>query len=742
MRIFSLMESNNPLQDELLAYFSSDEINTITCKSKEFKELSLDPSQNGINLVVASSYELASRNGRNLVVALTKKVNPNIAVFLFVLNDGSKEYKTASKLLTPALKESVVVIELTNPTQFKSKLSEAMNLCIDTFSSLADTSMDVYIPEDNEDVEVEDSSPLKEVPLTIKERQSNRTNLRSPRTRVNKGRTSLRNIPEEKPRIKEPVSEDVYSNVPEDNEDEGLEAINELIIKDEPEVQEVPNEISTVQNLVKDLEMEDPKEKSSELKPTKTYTEELKEELEKAASIPSLDETVSNIKIARLEEELSNTSKTFISNVEDIRILEKEIKSIYTSRDLTPPEKHRRIIDLINTKTELQKSNGAALSDSVCSILGMITSTLTEISIEKESELERRRIEVAKLSKEPIFRSSEELIRKRSEVIKDIRLNLESLAGIVSNMSDLASKASEVIIEGVPTNNAIINYHLKDICPINVEDFNKFTNKLFQELTEGTITLGHVERSLKAILNNIVKEIDISNELLEAQQNMLDNVNIPEPESRVMFNSPMKHMLRVFSGISGKTVGALVSHSILNRKGDTLTIDLTEEKSSTDYIATTASLELAMTNLNPTSEYLVVDDLKHLDIESFVNFLIHIESNYRYINVITNDIEIVEKLKQYALTVYLFTFYNRKSLLEIKKFVECIKSEENVAKRLVVISDDFDIQSIVDILNIDPTLFVINKIPYISQIPNAEIRHINPGHDQGIRESYESILSI
>lgn len=697
--------------------------------------LQINPKSSEIELIITDGEIFTSLvNGKKNLDKIPNIVEVGIPIFLVLTNP-----KTKDKILsnTKSQSDNLIIVSDSRIEKIPSLLENAISDNISLYEGLqiqnrATKRIENQETEQNEveqdqiNIEEEEERPVQE-------------NIRRPARRGSGRRGRHKEDSETQDKSENTNEPEVLGSNIESNRIEQEKDFAEV----EPVVT-VKNLVDSVSNIIESKEDEvEVKTDESDL-PREQYISSINNignEIKNTSSVEELCDKISKLSYDILSNQMSRESKTYQINTETIQTLERDIIGITNIKTASPEEKFENVKKLIRAKLEYQAKNSDAITNSMLNIVNLIqnqASILVSKNIaEKEASLARIKQTIIETHSDP-----EAHIIERQKLITNIFETIGNMNKIVKATENLAYDVSTNILKGIPTNNPVINKNLANV-DIVPSDFDDMINNIINGMMNGSVALSAIISPLETLLRAFIDLIQVDSDLLTEYQTKLDKVFVQNPESLVVFSGPTKHLLRLIVGGSGKSAATTILHDICSRRGNTLTIDLTEDNITRSYNDNQQLLEESLGVNKVLHDFLYIGSLEELNVDALISFISVNSSKYKYINVVVEDKNIIDKLSDYALSIINIGLNSLGNITKMANISGVVKDKTNVAKRFVIVGDivdDIMKQEIVKMLNIDYTKDAFLIIPNLPSIPASEINKTQASYNPKVSEAYATII--
>jgi hypothetical protein len=462
--------------------------------------------------------------------------------------------------------------------------------------------------------------------------------------------------------------------------------------------------------------------------------------VQSAADYKTLEEIAKDLDKNRIYSELIRNNTAYQDVTRKLSILDKQILELHKDPNLSADQRLKAMQEVISDKAALKGASNSIIVDYICSIFDNVTDVAT---VMMDDEIQKIRRRMKSVSERELYKGNQEVISRLLDERYNVQLELSNILRQISDlfgtMTQLATDTTSVYIEGVPTSNPYINNYLKPMQKSAPMDLAQHTEKLFEHLNEKRLTFSAVEAHVRALMQAAAKLIDYDDEIVSVQQELIDTMRVQKIEDVVIVTSMLKNVMRVYAGgpMSGKTAAVAVISDIHNRKGNTLTIDLTGKNKLSTYINGMHKVEDVMhTTNNGMYPYLYSDVPLALNYEEFFNYLTECSQYYRFIDVIVEDEKVLQKVQREALSFTVFMEPNISSINNAKKLIDAL-TVDNIAKQICVVNPSVEPTEMFSLLDIQPTVYKYIAIPNMPEITKCALRNANPGQVKEIRAIYE-----
>lgn len=325
---------------------------------------------------------------------------------------------------------------------------------------------------------------------------------------------------------------------------------------------------------------------------------------------------------------------------------------------------------------------------------------------------------------------------ERANIILELATLDKEIHNIYLVSDKLANEVAANIAEDEVdlTGNQLVNAHLhiRDENIISEDSLNTII-KILSTCDKTSEEFKNAVREISIMRTKLNKLLDLDKETIAAQAQVINFLRSNHIEETIIAETLIKKSLRVFIGNegSGRTIVPYVLSKYKARQNtNVLYIDLTGTSKIKDYGYDAIELDDWIINRQEKQFCAVVGQIDNTPDASqrLLVTLVKAADYYRVINIVISpeQEEVFQVIASDVLCVNYITDTNNKSFLFMKDLIKRTKYE-NVAQRVILNKCSISCEPIVEALGLLDTLDInIVKIPFINQIIECSLKHINP----------------
>lgn len=440
---------------------------------------------------------------------------------------------------------------------------------------------------------------------------------------------------------------------------------------------------------------------------------------------------------------LIQENSEFQGLVRMLDVLDSEIEAVWLDSSLSSEQKFDKIKDIGLKRSACMASLNSINSEKVISIITRITQSAKCVV---ESELEQYTAAISTIVSAKKELANTDNIAKVMEQRADIQFRMLQLSrkviDLYKSIDDLVTEQISSLDKKLPSSNDFINNYVK---PVGTKIFTpqntaELATKLMKALQENRTTASIMEADVNSFINLMFEMFEKDREAIDYLQRKIALLKANKIEDVLIVDSVIKNCLRIWTGAdgTGRSATAITYCGMLSRRHNTLLIDLTGKAKFMSYGIKSISLDEFMHNriekrflCVQSSAPLLPDELQNMvdEIKTRLNY-------YAFVNIIVDpaDTSALNQLSTDALISF-FVCNCTSTSLDVMREVISKHTYGNIARRLVLIDPPVSPLTIIDQLNIDPSLFATTILPNIPDMRACAIRHDRP-------YEYEMIIRI
>lgn len=462
--------------------------------------------------------------------------------------------------------------------------------------------------------------------------------------------------------------------------------------------------------------------------------EDLFSTLEGPRGIEDVDMVINALKRENVVKHLIQENSEYNGLVQMLDTLDKEIESVWLDTTLTPDQKFDKIKDIGLNRSGYLASCNSITAEHVVNIINRITSAAKR-TVDNQMEEYNAAISKIIVNKKSIADTTHiaTAIQQRADVQFKLHKLAKTIIDLYKSMDTLVTDEIIELDKKLPSSNEFINEHVK---PIGTHIFTptntaSLVNSLMKALQENRLIASSLEHQVNSFIELLFEMFEKDEEIQDYYRRKTALLSANKIEDIVIVDTVVKECLRLWTGAdgSGRSATAITWAGILSHRNNSLLIDLTGKAKFRTYGITPVTLDEFMTN-RIEKRFLCVEVDRILNSEELQALVSEIKTRlnyYPYVNIIVdpNDIAGLNQLSVDAKTTY-FVCNCTSNSMDVMRRTIAGHTAGNIARRLVMIDPPISPLSIVDSLEIDPTLFATTTIPSIPDIRACALRHDRP----------------
>lgn len=441
--------------------------------------------------------------------------------------------------------------------------------------------------------------------------------------------------------------------------------------------------------------------------------------------------------------ELLHENATFAGTVQMLSVLDAEIRSIFYDKTLLTQEKFDKIMEIGNKRAALTAEKNNVIADKIISIINTMTRS-AKLTVEDVLYKHRKAVETLTTKDANIADETEvtKLIHKRCQSEIELLALVKHIIALYQAMDLSVDEVIKDLDASLPSDNKFINNMIgaagRILTPANSK---ALARRLMTALQENRESMALLEREVYNVIDAIRLLLEEDKEIIERQQYMIRLLKAHRVEDMIVVDTVLKYALRLFVGApqSGRTATALTWSGVQSRRANTILIDMTGASKLRDYGVEPISLDEF---INQRIERpLCIIDAGKVNLEDVYGVVSELKTRldyYAYINVLldASDYDKMEVMSAEALSISFITNCTRDSLGAIKESIKH-DTQENVARRVIMVDPPMNVLDIMKYLEADPTNTQCIAIPNIPSIREYAITGVEPYNDESVRTIFE-----
>lgn len=469
----------------------------------------------------------------------------------------------------------------------------------------------------------------------------------------------------------------------------------------------------------------------------------LEESLANVKGVEQWDEFISAMQRDSVVKRLIQENSEYSGLIKMIDTLDYEIECVFLDTALTADMKFDKIKELGLKRAACMASTNSITTDKVINIISKITLSAKR-TVEQQMTEYNAAISTIVANKKAITDTSHiaQAMEQRVEIQNKLLMLSRRIVDLYKTMGTLVDDEIMSLDAKLPSSNEYINQFVKPVgtkifTPVNSADL---ANKLMKALQNNRLTASSLEASVNELIELMFNLFEKDREIIAYQERALALLRANKIEDIIIADTVLKHCLRLWTGAdgTGRSATAITWCGILSRRQNSLLLDLTGKAKFKEYGITPMLLEDFM-NSRPEQRFLCVEASEVPTPEQLQDIIDELKTRLNYypcINVIVDpsDLSGLNQLSVDALTTYYVCDCTSKSMSTMKEVI-ANHTYGNIARRLVLIDPPISPLSIIDSLEVDPTLFATVTLPSIPEVRACALRHDRP-------YEYENIVKI
>lgn len=446
-----------------------------------------------------------------------------------------------------------------------------------------------------------------------------------------------------------------------------------------------------------------------------------------------------NSTYAGIEEKLKSLNDTIFNIMGDphIKSLDEKLSKVHAllhdkaffraKGDTLIEQRLEEVVDAICTQTS------ALLQDRLSEIDAAIKKSMTDKDMETNSA------RLAGLNEE---RANLIIELHTLEVeISDIYKATDSL--IVTTATDIAAKSDDA------TGNEFINAKLKEKGELVLSESTIDAIRGAMELGAGKVpdTFKQMKLSVVNTLTLLRKVFDVDQEIIAAQQQVINYLKSNNIENTVVAETLLKKSLRVYVGEEGTgrtIIPYLISRYKSRQNANVLLLDLTGTSKYSQYGIQYTSIDTYLMDLEQREFMLAAGTVDNsiAAAQRIVTALLKAADYYRVINVVLSHEQsmLFQTIAQDVLSINFIVDTNVPRIQRMRKEIEDC-TIPNVARRVIINRCDVPIRTIITKLGLDDQMdYQVCTIPTMPTLIDAGLNGYNPYGVSSVDLTMEEVL--
>lgn len=446
-----------------------------------------------------------------------------------------------------------------------------------------------------------------------------------------------------------------------------------------------------------------------------------------------------NSTYAGIEEKLKSLNDTIFNIMGDshIKSLDEKLSKVHAllhdkaffraKGDTLIEQRLEEVVDAICTQTS------ALLQDRLSEIDAAIKKSMTDKDMETNSA------RLAGLNEE---RANLIIELHTLEVeISDIYKATDSL--IVTTATDIAAKSDDA------TSNEFINAKLKEKGELVLSESTIDAIRSAMELGAGKVpdTFKQMKLSVVNTLTLLRKVFDVDQEIIAAQQQVINYLKSNNIENTVVAETLLKKSLRVYVGEEGTgrtIIPYLISRYKSRQNANVLLLDLTGTSKYSQYGIQYTSIDTYLMDLEQREFMLAAGTVDNsiAAAQRIVTSLLKAADYYRVINVVLSPEQsmLFQTIAQDVLSINFIVDTNVPRIQRMRKEIEDC-TIPNVARRVIINRCDVPIRTIITKLGLDDQMdYQVCTIPTMPTLIDAGLNGYNPYGVSSVDLTMEEVL--
>lgn len=478
------------------------------------------------------------------------------------------------------------------------------------------------------------------------------------------------------------------------------------------------------------------------------------------ASVPtmSIEEAIDNVRSTddwelfkqslhrdSIIKKLIEENSQFQGLINIIDTLDYKIQGIWQDVSLSAEAKFDKIKEVGLDRAVAVATANSIMADKVIGIISKITLAAKRTVEDKLESYDKAMYTVAS-NKMQITDASqiEHAMNERAKVQFELLALSRKIIDLYTTMDLLVTQEIDELDAKLPSSNEFINNMIR---PIGTQMFTpkntaELANNMLKALENNRIVHSQLENHVNAMVEMMFELFQKDSDVINYQQNLIAMLRASHVEDVVIVDSVIKNMLRIYTGAdsTGRSSTAITWCGILSRRQNCLLIDLTGKSKFREYGITPMSLDDFMKD-RVQKQFLCVESTGVLNPDYLQSVMEELKTRldyYPYINLIMDpdDIDSIEQVSSDALTIHYICNCTKESMEKMKETIHS-HTYKNIARKLVLIDPPISPLSIMDALEVDPTLFRLVILPNMPDIRACAIQHDRPYEYEQVVRVYE-----
>lgn len=468
-------------------------------------------------------------------------------------------------------------------------------------------------------------------------------------------------------------------------------------------------------------------------------------------SVANVAMVAREISASELIKDLIESNSTYAGIEDKLSSLNDTIYAILGDTRITLSEKLSKIHAVMHDKAFFNSKGDTLIEQRLEEVIDTIclqTSTLLDArlseidtAIKRTQELKDTETNSARLSG---------LNETRANIIIELRTLENEIAAIYKSCDKLViSEATELSARNMEVvDNQMINAQLKARGSLIVS--NETLDAIRAAMTIASDKLPDIFRSMKlkiVSMNKLLgKLFDLDNEIIAAQQAIIDYLKAQNIEDTVVAESILKQSLRVYIGPegAGMTIIPYLISKYKSRSKNVLLVNLTGTDKFADYGINPIPIDDFIVNQNQQEFAVVAGHVENTPAvaQKIASMLIRCADYYRIINVVLSpeQKELFQTIAQDVLSVNFITDTESKNV-KLMKDVIAESNVGNVGRRVIINKADVAARPIITKLGLDEDinfqLLTIRRMPAVTE---ASLSSVDPYGISSVSVELEEVV--
>ena len=664
-------------------------------------KISLDPSVSEMDVVLLGP-EDAKGNASRINTALTQKHPGVCVIYMYVKAQDADRLDVENKFQCKKIKESTIKEAIDRYVTDHIEATGRTYVSSDEFVTLnPDDELEIEEePALEEDFDLVESN-TEEIPQNLAQEQDSST-------------PELEPEPEPYHMNVTPMDNSQYTNVPE----QPLQS----------------------KAFVPTQDMSDANTNNMPELPTK-----IEDRLNKVTNVEDWAIYKENLHKDAINKRLIEENTEYVGLINYLDVLDEKIRTVWRDTTLNASEKFEKIKEIGLQRSVQRAAVNSINVEKAISIITTITASAARTVEEKLDSIDTALYKIT-TDKEAIMDTSEidAAISRRADVQLELLELCRSIVDLYKAMDDLVDEELQSLDENLPSSNAFINETVKPLGTAIFTPTNTaaLTKRILQAIQANRITVSQLEAKVRDFINLMFKICETSEEIVQAEQNMINQLRANRVEDVVIVDSLLKECLRLYIGgrNSGVHATAITWSGICSRSQNMLLIDISGHSKFTEYGIEAMSLTDFL-NSRIEKEFMCVDAGKKLTPQELQDMLVEVKSRlnfYPYVNIILDesDAEGLEQLSADARVIHYITNCTADSIERIRKIYK-YPTVNNIGRKIVTIGAPISPMSICDKAEIDYTSAQLIPLPNLPQILACELSNDRPYEYEDVKAAFK-----